>query len=144
VLATGRAFAGGGHGGDHGGDRHHEERHGGHDRGHDHGDVYVAPVSRKARMNLRHAAALALVGWYLMMPPLAGPNASNLRVDLTAKLSQWEIVDSFDSADVCRVALLKDGHWAEEQAKNGKFESENQRVAERQILELHVDKIKLN
>jgi hypothetical protein len=80
-------------------------------------------------MNLRHAAALALVGWYLMMPPLAGPNASNLRVDLTAKLSQWEIVDSFDSADVCRVALLKDGHWAEEQAKNGKFESENQRVA---------------
>jgi hypothetical protein len=69
---------------------------------------------------------VALVGWYLMMPPLAGPK-SKLRVDVTAVFSQWEIVDSFDSADACRVALLKDGHWAEDQAAHGKFESEGQR-----------------
>jgi hypothetical protein len=37
-------------------------------------------------MNLRHAAALALVGWYLMMPP-TGRDYSMGNVD--APLSQW-------------------------------------------------------
>src|ERR1700736_3764083 len=33
-------------------------------------------ASRKSRMNLRHAAALALVGWYLMCPPLCSSHWS--------------------------------------------------------------------
>ncbi len=45
-------------------------------------------------MTLRHAAALALVGWYLMYPPT--PNRP---------LSQWEILNIFDSATECRKAL---------------------------------------
>jgi hypothetical protein len=52
------------------------------------------------RMNLRHAAALALVGWYLMTPPMGkyGPNEM-------APLSRWEHPYTFDSARDCESAL---------------------------------------
>jgi hypothetical protein len=49
-------------------------------------------------MNLRHAAELALVGWYLMMTP--SPSA-NGRSDPSTPLSRWEILGSFDSAQAC-------------------------------------------
>ena len=50
-------------------------------------------------MNLHHAAALALVGWYLLVPP---------SFDSTVPLNQWLTLGSFDSAKDCekrRVAL---------------------------------------
>ena len=55
-------------------------------------------------MNLRHAAALALVGWYLMLPPMQGetPNSD-------APLSQWTLTDSFDSAQQCSKG--KSAYW---------------------------------
>ena len=56
-----------------------------------------------AAMKLRHAAALALVGWYLMMPPMA----SDLRPDEAAPLATWGLVESFDSAQACKRALHK-------------------------------------
>jgi hypothetical protein len=34
-------------------------------------------------MNLRHAAALALVGWYLLMPPVSRSSSGKLASDLT-------------------------------------------------------------
>lgn len=43
-------------------------------------------------MNLRHAAALALVGWYLMVPP-AIPNSHE--VNKSAPVSQWTIRRTF-------------------------------------------------
>ena len=44
-------------------------------------------------MNLRHAAALALVAWYLMVPPSS---------DLASYLVyQWFQVGSFDSKNTC-------------------------------------------
>jgi hypothetical protein len=46
-------------------------------------------------MNPCHAASLALVGWYLMMPPWGKVNAP---------LSEWVVYQSFDSAEVCAVA----------------------------------------
>jgi hypothetical protein len=49
-------------------------------------------------MTPRHAAALALVGWYLMRPP--GPN--NGAPDFRAPLSQWTYSGSFDSAKDCQ------------------------------------------
>ena len=49
-------------------------------------------------MNLRHAAALALVGWYLMAPPLSKDGD---RVNENAPLSTWIITQSFDSAREC-------------------------------------------
>ena len=48
-------------------------------------------------MNLRHAVALALVGWYLMMPPITSSN-------LHAPLLKCETIGRYDSADVC-------SHW---------------------------------
>ena len=48
-------------------------------------------------MNLRHAAALALVGWYLMVPipgndPIPTPAVT---------FSKWVNIRSFDSAERC-------------------------------------------
>ena len=54
-------------------------------------------------MNLRHPAALALVGWYLMFPPVA----SNGRVDAYAPLSKWWKFEKDDSAGECRTFLLE-------------------------------------
>jgi hypothetical protein len=62
-------------------------------------------------MNVRHAAALTLVGWYLMVPPMAhkedwqagGPPT-------TAPLGEWFIWNWFDTADACTKA--RDALWA--------------------------------
>jgi hypothetical protein len=54
-------------------------------------------------MNSRHTAALALVGWYLMTPPLTKTGDVNLE----APLAQWKITNSFDTAIDCRTVLLQ-------------------------------------
>ena len=48
-------------------------------------------------MRPRHAAALALAGWYLMVPPIShkGEFLDN------APLSEWTLLDSTDSAADC-------------------------------------------
>jgi len=46
-------------------------------------------------MNPCRAASLALVGWYLMMPPWGKVNAP---------LSEWVVYQSFNSVEVCAVA----------------------------------------
>jgi len=55
----------------------------------------------------RHIATLALMGWYLLLPPMtrtwwAGPE----RYDNAAQLSTWTIERSFDKAGVCESARL--------------------------------------
>lgn len=52
-------------------------------------------------MNLRHAAALALVGWYFIVPPFQGSNPESSRADVNAPLSQWQIWSGYDSAKQC-------------------------------------------
>jgi hypothetical protein len=47
-------------------------------------------------MKPRHAAALALVGWYLMVP-----------TSWNDRLSQWQVEASFDTAAECMKARLK-------------------------------------
>jgi hypothetical protein len=51
-------------------------------------------------MRFRYAAALLLVGWYLLIPPQAhgGP------FDLAAPLSHWLIYGRFDSLHECEHA----------------------------------------
>ncbi len=49
-------------------------------------------------MNLRHAAALALVGWYLMVPPEPPPDGMS---DPSTPLSRWHTIGSFDCAQAC-------------------------------------------
>jgi rRNA-processing protein FCF1 len=55
-------------------------------------------------MKPRHAAALALAGWYLMVPPDSTVPHS---VDLAAPISSWSIVTNFESADTCKQALTE-------------------------------------
>jgi hypothetical protein len=58
-------------------------------------------------MKLRHAAAFALVGWYLMVPPSI-PGAKHAPyVNDQAPLSMWSIFKSYDSARACE-------HWRSE------------------------------
>ncbi len=47
-------------------------------------------------MNPRHAAALALVGWYLMIPPDNGTG-----VNIEAPLSKWTVMSAHDTAYDC-------------------------------------------
>lgn len=52
-------------------------------------------------MKPSHAGALALVGWYLMMPPMG-----NGKVYLTAPLNMWQIVVSAATLKDCKNVLL--------------------------------------
>jgi hypothetical protein len=55
-------------------------------------------------MRLRHAAALALTGWYLMLPPTI-PNSHE--VDQSAPLSQWTIRHTFPHDAGCEAAKFR-------------------------------------
>ncbi len=57
-------------------------------------------------MKPRHAAALALVGWYLMVPPIGLDGMP----DAKAPLSRWTIglMGSYDTARACKDRKLKD------------------------------------
>jgi len=50
-------------------------------------------------MKLRHAAALAAVGWYLMVPPtIHSPSGSAQGFE---PINQWLHIGSFDTASAC-------------------------------------------
>ena len=55
-------------------------------------------------MKPRHAAVLALVGWYLMMPPIKG-NLPDLKTDTDAPLSRWQQRGAYDTAKACEEKL---------------------------------------
>jgi hypothetical protein len=66
-------------------------------------------------MNLRHAAALALVGWYLIGPPV---NAGKPVVaDWDAPVSKWLPVAFFDTAADCQKEIEAVKPRAEERAR---------------------------
>lgn len=50
-------------------------------------------------MILRHASALALVGWYLIAPPLINNDPAQLVAD--APISAWQVLSSYDTAASC-------------------------------------------
>ena len=53
-------------------------------------------------MNLHHAAALALLGWYLMVPPnVGGGGLLGGSPNYNVPLRDWWIVGSFDQATEC-------------------------------------------
>jgi len=62
-----------------------------------------------AAMKSRHAAALALVGWYLMVPPYT---ENVFRCDLNAPLTKWRHFKSLDSESACKD--LRDRYRGEE------------------------------
>ena len=48
-------------------------------------------------MKLQHAAALALVGWCLAIPPFD----NNMTIQTTAPLSQWRTRCTFNTSAIC-------------------------------------------
>ena len=53
-------------------------------------------------MKFRHAAALALVGWYLMVPPWESCNGAFSGGPCNpSPLVKWRIVESYDSLSKC-------------------------------------------
>jgi hypothetical protein len=55
-------------------------------------------------MKPRHAAALALVGWYLMVPPVRQPKGESPYLDEHAEYRDWKIVHTFKSQDDCEAS----------------------------------------
>jgi hypothetical protein len=53
-------------------------------------------------MKATHAAALALVAWYMMVPPLVN---EPYKIDTEAPMSSWKVYRTFHSADECRGVL---------------------------------------
>jgi hypothetical protein len=53
-------------------------------------------------VSFRHAAALALAGWYLLMPPFTSEGTSP--VDRAAPYSNWLQIASYATAAECRKA----------------------------------------
>ncbi len=68
-------------------------------------------------MKSRHAVALALVGWYLMIPPYPTPSYwQQIRglegcPDRNTPLSQWTIQGVFDTAEQCKNELTTYKRW---------------------------------
>jgi len=56
-------------------------------------------------MKFRHAGSLALVGWYLILPPASLPSAP-LDWRSTPKLNTWARVAYYDSAADCNNAKM--------------------------------------
>jgi hypothetical protein len=54
-------------------------------------------------MRVRHAAAFALVGWYLLTPPMS-PDAK--KIDSDQPLSKWNHSASFDLAKECEATRI--------------------------------------
>jgi hypothetical protein len=52
-------------------------------------------------MNPRHAAALALVGWYLMVPPDHPKLDDPIEWVSRAPFRYWQIVQRFDATSAC-------------------------------------------
>ena len=57
-------------------------------------------------MNVCHAVALALVGWYLLVSLRENENSAKLRYD--APLGEWVYVYSFDTAMECTDDAVKE------------------------------------
>jgi hypothetical protein len=60
-------------------------------------------------MNGRHAAAITLLGWYLMSPPPRSDGKGGISgdPDTSASLKSWSIERSFDRANACEESLDK-------------------------------------
>ena len=57
-------------------------------------------------MNSRNAAALALLSWCLLVPPIINDTANQPRVQPTAPLNEWRVYETFESSAQCE--KLKD------------------------------------
>jgi hypothetical protein len=61
-------------------------------------------------MKSHHAFVVALVGWYLMIPPLVN---APYKIDSEAPLSSWKVYQKFNTADQCKESLssAQEKYW---------------------------------
>jgi hypothetical protein len=76
---------------------------------------------------LRHAAALALVGWYLMVPPYDGD-----QIHFDAPLSKWEVYSGEDSGRACEETKVD--QWKREVAAHEKDDTLKRRLVHSQCI----------
>jgi hypothetical protein len=65
-------------------------------------------------MRFRHATTLALLGWYLMMPPPKEYTKGPPTPDYGEPLAEWSVGDTFDTAQECKDELKRRIQRAEE------------------------------
>jgi hypothetical protein len=71
-------------------------------------------------MKLRHAAALALVGWYLLMPPVVS-GGGTIYADRSVPFSKWTIHGTYDTAQHCEAVKAQEVKAAKQ--KQGEAQS---------------------
>jgi hypothetical protein len=81
----------------------------------------------------RHAVALALVGWYLMLPPL-GSSERDFPVESSAPITNWTNSGSYDSAKECEI----ERHKLSVDAEKRSFEAERGPTGKDQALAVAV------
>jgi len=70
-------------------------------------------------MSLCQAAALALVGWHLMLPPDRGGKDGQVILNPNAPIREWFLAGSFDTADACKQGQAEGfGHWSDAASKH--------------------------
>jgi hypothetical protein len=53
-------------------------------------------------MKTNHIAGIALVAWYLMVPPLV---EAPYKIDTEAPLTTWKVYQTFNTSDDCKKSL---------------------------------------
>jgi hypothetical protein len=74
-------------------------------------------------MKARDAATLALVGWYLITPPITYDMKAGLWINFKAPPTEWTIIEKYQSKEDCVKALSGRDHLAEEAGKRGDAET---------------------
>ena len=74
-------------------------------------------------MKARHAAALALVGWYMITPPITYDMKGGLWTNFKAPPTEWAIVEKYQSKEDCVKALSGSAHLAKGAGKRGDSET---------------------
>lgn len=69
-----------------------------------------------AAAKLRHAAALALVGWYLMMPPVYHDTGS---IGSKAPTAEWTVLTKFETEKACKKGRSDHDELIEEMSGSG-------------------------
>jgi hypothetical protein len=69
------------------------------------------------RMKSCHATALALVGWYLIVPPVYQTDDGNLLIGVGKALSDWTVAATYDSAVECQQDMTSMTSTARPQTK---------------------------
>jgi len=83
-------------------------------------------------MKAPHAAALALIGWYLLIPPVitTGRSKEPNQFVWSVPLSLWHRVSSFDDADDCEKYMYDVKRAYEDPSFRAEVDRRDERIAE--------------